>query len=272
MTTAPYVITIYIKPGKGPISEMKLDLLSIETAVIKTPGVKSDEARLDMIAQQIQATFPDVEPQKGMKSLRFLIGRLSQVALFDGVVLQLPGSIPGDAPAVQAAPDVDLLEKQKNKIQELTSRLEEAEKKLASAQQMDPQLQSDLIWYRTKFSELNENVEQLRKTVEEKERDLQSLTDRQAKTFMKAKEFKERLEKLEQERAKIQTEIEQAKRDRTNMSQLRQRVASAEKAEQQVREAFDKSQQELNDYRNRVRQLTDQIKRGAGGQSDPYAP
>lgn len=271
MTTSPFIITIYIKPDKGPITGMSLDLLSIETTVIKTSGIKNDDARLEMIAQQIQAQFPDVDPQKKMHELRFLIARLSQIALFDGIVLQLPGSIPGDTPA-PATLDVDILEKQKKRIEDLTGQLEKAVKDLETAQKMQPQLQADLIWYRTKFSDLNVTIDQLNQKIEEKDKELQKLEEKQLQTFIKAREYKEKFQKLEQEQAKMQLEIAQAQRDRKNIAQLRAQVSNAAKDEQQLRDTLDKSQQDLNECRNRVRQMADQIKRGAGGQNDPFAP
>src|SRR5437868_14023432 len=104
MNELQFVITIYIRPDKGPISEMKLDMLAIDTeAMQSTTNGKNDERRLDKIAEKITEKFPKVEPQRKLNELRLLIARLSHVSLFDGVVLRLPGEIDGSTPPQQQA-------------------------------------------------------------------------------------------------------------------------------------------------------------------------
>ncbi len=78
---------------------MTLDMLEVEIAVVSLPAsADRDEARVREIANRIKKHFPHVDPDSKLRELKWIIGRLANVTMFDGIVLYLPGSIDGSSP------------------------------------------------------------------------------------------------------------------------------------------------------------------------------
>lgn len=240
---------------------MELDMLEIEMSVVRLPfNADRDEARVQEILSRIKRKFPTVEPQSKLQQVRYLIGRLNHISIFNGVVLRVPGTIEGDAPAQPPAPELDEFRRLAQEAVQLKQQLTETKHNYDIAAAIAHRLQEENKQQYMQRNSLQEEKEEVLENLQETEARLMGLQDQ-----MRAdgKKCREKTKELEQAKAQLQTELELLKStqptivaQQQELAGLRQRLASAEKAEQQLRETIEKREQEIRELRERIKQLT----------------
>ncbi len=258
MITALHVITLYIHPEKGPITPMRLDMMDVEVAAIRSPvGANRDDVRAREIAARIKKEFKDVDPHSKLGEIRTLVGKLSHTYLFNGIALCLPGTIDGKS---VPNPTVEEFQRLTQEILELKKQLEEQRRKHDAVSARLHHLESENKRLVNKYNEANSEVTGLQVHLQEAEEQVKN-----ART--EAKRAKDKSERLEQENAALQTELDLAKRDKqtfqamqTELSSLRQSLTQANKAEQQLRETLARRENEINALRDRIGRITGDLR------------
>jgi predicted nuclease with TOPRIM domain len=256
MSSELAAITLYIHPGQGPISAMPFNMLEIEIAVVGLPATADrDAARVREIANRIKKHFPHVEPDTKLQDLRWLVGRLSNIAMFDGIVLKMPGMIEGPSPPKNPT----AIEFQKLAEETLNIKAELERKRQ--------------LWHeaQAKVKNLTDENARLLGLDEPKTKENASLRSRQAElesNEYKAKEevirYRERMSQLEQEKVALQVQLDKAKQERQTLrtaqqevATLREQLKSAKDTEQQLRTRVKKLESDLTDLRDRLRRLSE---------------
>jgi hypothetical protein len=212
-----YVVTVYIHPDHGPITPMQLDMLSVETMVMGLDANSNrDEARIRETAARIKAAFPDVDPYRNLGILTQLIRRLGHVGLFSGVVLRLPGAIPG--PSQPVNPTEQEFAKLKDEIGNLKTELEELRQANEDLQK-SPDLEADNVRLLRREQELLAMVKELRQDLVRAEhvKDL---------SVAEAKRATDRESALEQEIIDLRLKEDEARREHQMFSKLQAEVAA----------------------------------------------
>jgi chromosome segregation ATPase len=262
MNVQQETIHLYIHPDSGPIMPVELDMLAIELALIQSEATSNrDNARVEAIIDLIKEHFPNVQPEANRQQIRLLLNRLIHIAVYDGVVLRLPGTIDGPPPQSQGYDVADVQE-----LQEEVATLSN-------------QLRSELQSYRDQHTKNRVEIDTLRKENEalrqvsqqwqdEKKRqsqELKSAEDQTYKAEMEAKKYRSRVVRLEDELADLQEELDKERRTRvavTNLQRevaaLRNQVSDANDNEKRIREAQKKLEEENKQLRERIRRFIEE--------------
>lgn len=256
MDSEHIIITLYIRADRGPISPMTLDMLEVEIAVVSLPAsADRDEARVREIANRIKKHYPNVEPDRKLQELRWLIGRLKNIAMFDGIVLRLPGSI--DGPAQPKNPLVAEFEKLSTESLELKRKFTTIEQERDALQDRKDVLEAECIRLKVEPTQLKKEVRRLRTELDDvEEKEEIARTD--------GLRYKEKANKLEQEMAILQTQLDRAKveqqtlrRAQQEVGTLREQLKNAADTEQQLRTRIKKLELELTEMKDRIRRLAE---------------
>lgn len=271
ISAAQYEIALYIHPDKGPITPMLLNLLEIETAVTGLDAHSNrDEARIQAIAYQIKTKFPNVDPYSKLRELTQLISRFSHVAIFNGIVLRLPGTIDGPSPIVPNMPE----EEKQRLIDEVNKKRAEVE----AYRQEKVKLEVTIANIQTR----NTQLEQVQQTHRDEMKRLQVALDKAEREAYSAntemQKNKGKVSALEQEKAGLEVQLEQLKKDRRSINALKEEVAALQEnltsqrsVEQQLRDTLKQREQEMNVLRTRLRRLAEGELPGKPTQgSDPW--
>lgn len=101
------VLTIYICPRNGeheggPIKAVQIDLMAVEMVALRNPdNYQHEEIRLREMAKQIKEQVKrqwngDIYPERSQDQLKQLLTGLGNYRRFQGVVIEVPGTIPED--------------------------------------------------------------------------------------------------------------------------------------------------------------------------------
>lgn len=252
----PYVVTLYIHPDKGPVRDMQLDMLSIETRVIGLDANSDrDDARVREIAAQIKKNFPHVDPYRNIGMLNQFITRFGHVALFNGVVLRLPGTIDGDGFVPVLNPTAAEFQRLTEEMNQLKDQLEDLKKKYYV----------DVGDFRSAVAE-NEGLRKAQTELQKKLNELRSQIDKAEHQAYDAEQaaqkYKDRSGILEKEVAELRVKEEKARRDLQSLMNIQQEVAvlrqnlnEEQKAEQQLRQSLEKREKEISELRKKLRIL-----------------
>jgi hypothetical protein len=258
------VITIFIEPDDGPIRPVKIDMLEIETDVVRMPlSLNRDTERIKSIAAKIKAAYPKVQPEARMQDLRFLISRLGQAAIFDGVVLHLPGSI--DGPSTPKNPGQDVFDKLSAEGLQLKADLQKLVNKFKELQNENNDLKAENTRLAASEQSARDSLQPVKDALEKKRND-------EHKAQVEAAQSKKDLAAMQQQYAALEVQLEKARldlqtaaRDQQEVAQLRQIVANSKAREQKLNEGIEKRdreirklEQDLEELRRSVKQLVDQ--------------
>jgi uncharacterized phage infection (PIP) family protein YhgE len=258
------VITLFIEPDDGPIRPVKIDMLEIETDVVRMPlSLNRDQERIKVIAAKIKAAFPKVQPEARMQDLRSLITRLGHAAIYDGVVLHLPGSI--DGPSTPKNPGQEVFDQLSAEGLQLKTDLQKLVNKFKELQNDNNELKAE----NTRLANSEKNARDALQPVKEA---LKSKENDEYKARVEVAQIKKDLADMQQQYAALQVQLEKAKldlqtaaRDQQEVAQLRQIVAGFRTKEQNLNDGIarrdrdiKKLEQDLEDLRRGVKQLMDQ--------------
>lgn len=250
-------ITLYIHAlGGGPISPMILDMLEVEIAVVSLPAAADrDEARVREIANRIKKVFPNVDPTSKLRELKWLIGRLANVTMFDGIVLDMPGTI--DGPSTPKNPAVQEFQKLTEETLRLKGQFEDITQQYQKAQAQIKKLLSEKSRLQSAQQTQARDLNQVRT-------ELESIKTKDYHAQVDVKKYQEQASKLEQEKAALQTQLEKAKLEQQaarkaqlEVATLREQMKNAADTEQQLRSRIKKLELELADLKEHIRRLAE---------------
>lgn len=268
-----YAMTLYIAPDNGPVSPMKLDMLSVETAVMGLDASSDrDEARVRLIAERIKAAFPEVDPYGNLHMIAQFISRLSHIARFSGVVLRLPGTINGPAqPVNPAAEEFARLADEYRKLKEERDDLRTAHDDLkVQVGSQIPFLEQELKKWIGASKKQEEKIQQFRHEKEEAQQKLLEIdTEYEA--------YKARLLALEKENTTLRSQEEQHRHASQKLPKLQGDIAALrlananqEAENRQLNETLEKYKQEvvrLKQESARLKLENEDLRNAAGNQS-----
>ena len=258
------VITLFIEPDDGPIRPVKIDMLEIETDVVRMPlSMNRDQERIKVIAAKIKAAYPNVQPEARMQDLRLLITRLGQAAIFDGIVLHLPGSI--DGPSTPKNPGQAVLDQLSTEGLQLKTDLQKLVNKFKELQNDHNALKAENARLVSSEKSARDVLQPLKDALKSKEND-------EYKARAEVAQIKKDLADIQQQYAALQVQLDKAKldlqtagRDQQEVAQLRQIVSGFRVKEQNLNDGIAKRdreirklEQDLEDLRRGVKQLMDQ--------------
>jgi hypothetical protein len=250
------IITIYIHPDKGPIMPMQLDMLEIEIKAVSVPGIHSshDDHRIGEIVARIKEKFPNVDPGSKRRELSHLISRLSQISMFNGIGLRLPGNIDGETPPIDlsTAAAADAFGRLTQEAITLKRELEDSRRKYDTVNALVPSLEHDNEQLRMLSGKVREEIEDLR--IQLQDADLQV-----KRIIIDNKKYRDKINQLQLDNATLQTRVDQTVRDKQmllsqqqELAVLREGKVNAGKTELQLRETIKKREQEIRELHERL--------------------
>ena len=259
-----YVVTVYIHPDHGPITPMQLDMLSVETMVMGLDANSNrDEARIRETAARIKAAFPDVDPYRNLGMLTQLIKRLGHVGLFNGVVLRLPGAIPG--PSQPVNPTIEEFAKLRDELANLKTRLVELDQ-INKDLQKSPDLEVENERLQKREQELLLKVKELRQ-------DLVHAEHLKDISVAEAKRATDRESSLEQEIINLRHKEDEARREHQMFSKLQAEVAALRMDSEELEKDNEQLLVELKQCKQERKLLQEQQQRRQPEQPhDPLKP
>jgi peptidoglycan hydrolase CwlO-like protein len=250
ITPAQYEVKIYIEPDDGPIKPLKLNMLEMEEGVIDLGSSSNrDQVRMQRTIERIKDAFPGIDPYGNLDMIRHFVRRFNHVALFNGVVLRLPGTIQADSKNIALDPDsIKNLEKEyqtlKSESEALKGNVQYLEKKYQEEAKKNPELEKQVKQYVIKFEELERRIKHLQEECD-------TAREEKDKAVDDAQRVRARESTLEQENASLMLKEEQARRDlraynvmQNELADLRVENDNLRKENVELHTTLDKCEQE----------------------------
>ncbi|HTK12126.1 MAG TPA: hypothetical protein VL485_33450 [Ktedonobacteraceae bacterium] len=273
MNNSKRTIIIYIQPKQGGlITAMELDVTAIETEMLKArDGASSDEIAAREIARQIRKKFPEVKPENHMRQLSMFMRRMSNIAVFNGVVLSLDGRINDGS---------DVSDKLKTLTEEI-QRLRQAHSQERRAKEALQLQYQSLKRFEGLYKSANQDLTELRSRLQHAEEEAQRVRraalqarDREMEAIQQVSAMEIRLQVAEQKLAEQKPQERPAgPRNEKELGDLRRKLKNAQDAEQQLRDTVFSLEQENTVLREELQKLAEGTSTSApmAEELDPYA-
>lgn len=282
MSTPSYTVTLYIDPEQGgPVTPLEIDLMQIENEVLAAdPSTDRDELRIDKIVEQIKnkKEFKDVDPSAKRHELRFLIGRLGHIAIFNGIVLSLPGTIEADPPGTSPPDPTSNPTVTVEDYKDLKDLVDKLGQQLAACESKCQAAEFELKKERSIVDPLVEENKKAREEVAVLRTSVSSIKSEVTLLKTEAERYKIKAQRLEAENASLQTQLTQALQERQRFQQslqdlatLRQDLTNKNNAEKQLRITLEQREKDLKSCREQMRNIASQASKNTSVKDeDPW--
>ncbi|HEU5382460.1 MAG TPA: hypothetical protein VFV38_44175 [Ktedonobacteraceae bacterium] len=262
------VMTIYIHPlDGGPMKQVRVDLMQIELLAIKTPDdSQRNEIRIRELARQIKEQCQgQIYPERNRDQLAALLRGFSHYQRFNGVVLDMPGTI---APEAESnGQNTGTSEAVKQELARITRQVEQLSRDLRAEREAHEFSRAQLVMLKnnyknirllydknnTQLAEVQQRAQQAHQDAEHWRKTAEHLTAYAQDAQQEVGKFEVQLERTHHKLQALQTTFQEEQQawasKEQELSQLRQRQIEAESALKHLEEALKKREQELADLR-----------------------